>query len=284
MNAKRALIEPGATTLSLRRQCALLGLNRSSWYTPGSAGGESEENLRLMHRIDELYTACPFYGSRKLTAVLRREGHPVNRKRVRRLMRRMGLESIAPKPSLSRPHPRQAVYPYLLRGLVIARANQVWSSDITYLRIERGFAYLVAVIDWHSRRVLAWRLSNTMDTAFCVEALAEAIQHYGTPEIFNTDQGSQFTSEAFTGLLKEHQIRISMDGKGRALDNIFVERLWRSVKYEEVYPRQYQSLREAHTGLAAYFRFYNTERPHQSLANRTPADVYDNVQPLQRAA
>ena len=220
MNAKRALIEPGATTLSLRRQCALLGLNRSSWYTPESAGGESEENLRLMHRIDELYTACPFYGSRKLTAVLRREGHPVNRKRVRRLMRRMGLESIAPKPSLSRPHPRQAVYPYLLRGLVIARANQVWSSDITYLRIERGFAYLVAVIDWHSRYVLAWRLSNTMDTAFCVEALAEAIQHYGTPEIFNTDQGSQFTSEAFTGLLKKHQIRISMDGKGRALDNI----------------------------------------------------------------
>lgn len=284
MNAKRALIEPGATTLSLRRQCALLGLNRSSWYTPGPASGESEENLRLMHRIDELYTACPFYGSRKLTAVLRREGHPVNRKRVRRLMRRMGLESIAPKPSLSRPHPRQAVYPYLLRGLVIARANQVWSSDITYLRIERGFAYLVAVIDWHSRRVLAWRLSNTMDTAFCVEALAEAIQRYGTPEIFNTDQGSQFTSEAFTGMLKEHRIRISMDGKGRALDNIFVERLWRSVKYEEVYPRQYQSLREAHAGLAAYFRFYNTERPHQSLANRTPADVYDNSQPLQRAA
>lgn len=237
-----------------------------------------------MHRIDERYTACPFYGSRKLTAVLRREGHPVDRQRVRRLMRRMGLESIAPKPSLSRPHPQQAVYPYLLRGLVIARANQVWPSDITYLRIARGFAYLVAVIDWHGRSVLAGRLSNTMDTAFCVEALAEAIQHYGTPEIFNTDQGSQFTSAAFTGLLKEHPIRISMDGKSRALDNIIVERWWRSVKYEEVYPRQSQSLREAHAGLAAYFRFYNTERPHQSLANRTPADVYDNVQPLQRAA
>jgi putative transposase len=237
-----------------------------------------------MHRIDELYTAYPFYGSRKLTAVLRREGHPVNRKRVGRLMRRMGLESIAPQPSLSRPHPQQAVYPYLLRGRVIARANQVWSSDITYLRIEREFAYLVAVIDWHSRHVLAWRLSNTMDTAFCVEALAEAIRRYGTPEIFNTDQGSQFISAAFTGVLKQHQIRISMDGKGRALDNIFVERLGRPVKYEEVYPRQHQSLREAQAGLSAYSRFYNTERPHQSLANRMPADVYANVQPLQRAA
>ena len=283
MNAKRALIEPGAEMLSLRRQCVLLGLNRSSWYAPAPVGGESEENLRLMHRIDELYTAYPFYGSRKLTAVLRREEGLINRKRVRRLMRRMGLESIAPKPSTSRPHPQQVIYPYLLRGVVIERPNQVWSTDITYLRIERGFACWVAIIDWHSRYVLAWRLSNTLDTAFCVEALQEALEHHGTPEIFNTDQGSPFTSEAFTGVLKGQQIRISMDGKGRALDNIFVERLWRSVKYEEVYPQQYQSLREANAGLSAYFQFYNTERPHQALNNRTLAQVYGNPS-LQHAA
>jgi putative transposase len=214
--------------------------------------------------------------------VLRREGHPVNRKRVRRLMRRMGLESIAPKPATSRPHPQQVIYPYLLRGGVIERPNQVWSTDITYLRIERGFASRGAVIDWHSRSVLAWRLSNPMDTAFCIEALVEALEYYGTPEIFNTDQGSQFTSAAFIRVLKGHQIHISMDGKGRALDNIFVERLWRSVKYEEVYPQQYQSLREADAGLSAYFRFYNTERPHQALDHRTPAQVYGSP-PLARS-
>jgi putative transposase len=236
-----------------------------------------------MPRIDELDTAYPFYGSRKLTAVPRREGPPVNRQRVRRLMRRMGLESIAPKPYTRRPHPQQGVYPSLLRGRVIERPNPVGSTDITSLRIERGFAYRVAVIDGHSRYVLAWRLSNTMDTAFCVEALADALERYSRPEIFNTDQGSQFTREAFTGALKAHPIRISMDGKGRALDNIFVERLWRSVKYEEVYLQPYQSLREAPAGLSAYFRFYNTERPHQSLDHRTPAQVYGNP-PLQRAA
>ena len=281
MSAKRALIEPDAKNPSLRRQCALLGLNRSSWYTPAPVDDESAENQRVMDRINAIYTDHPFYGSRKLTAVLHREGYRVNRKRVRRLMRAMGLVSVAPKPNTSRPHPQQAVYPYLLRGVVIERPNQVWSTDITYLRIERGWAYLVALIDWHSRYVLAWRLSNTMDTAFCVDALTEALEQHGTPEIFNTDQGSQFTSAAFIEVLNHHHIRISMDGKGRALDNIFIERLWRSLKYEEVYLKHYQSLREAQTELSVYFRFYNTDRPHQSLDDRTPEQVYRNAQPLQ---
>ena len=234
-----------------------------------------------MDRINAIYTDHPFYGSRKLTAALRREGYPVNRKRVRRLMRAMGLVSIAPKPDTSRPHPQQAVYPYLLRGVVIERPNQVWSTDITDLRIERGWAYLVALIDWHSRYVLAWRLSNTLDTTFCVEALTEALEQHGTPEIFNTDQGSQFTSAAFIEVLNHHHIRISMDGKGRALDNIFIERLWRSLKYEEVYSKHDQSLREAQAELSVYFRFYNTDRPHQSLHNRTPEQVYRNAKPPQ---
>ena len=281
MSAKRALMEPDAKNLSLRRQCALLGLNRSTWYVPAPVGDERAENQRVMDRINAIYTDHPFYGSRKLTAVLRREGYRVNRKRVRRLMRVMGLMSIAPKPNTSRPHPQQAVYPYLLRGVVIERPNQVWSTDITYLRIERGWAYLVALIDWHSRYVLAWRLSNTMDTAFCVEALTEALEQHGTPEIFNTDQGSQFTSTAFIEVLNHHHIRISMDGKGRALDNIFIERLWRSLKYEEVYLKHYQSLREAQAELSVYFRFYNTDRPHQSLDDRTPEQVYRNAKPPQ---
>ena len=281
MNTKRGLVEPGTESPSLRRQCALLGLNRSTWYALTSVGDESTENQRLMDRINAIYTDYPFYGSRKLTAVLRREGYRVNRKRVRRLMRAMRLVSIAPKPDTSRPHPQQAVYPYLLRGMVIERPNQVWSTDITYLRIERGWAYLVALIDWYSRYVLAWRLSNTMDTAFCVDALTEALEHHGTPEIFNTDQGRQFTSAVFIEVLNHHHIRISMDGKGRALDNIFIERLWRSLKYEEGYSKHYQSLREAQAELSAYFRFYNTDRPHQSLDNRTPEQVYRNAQPPQ---
>jgi putative transposase len=227
-----------------------------------------------MRHIDELYTAHPFYGSRKMTAVLRREGHAVNRKRVRRLMQLLGLQSLAPRPDTSRAHPAHPVYPYLLGDTVVERPNQVWATDITYIRIERGFAYLVAVMDWHSRKVLAWRLSNSLDSEFCVEALREALRSSGCPEIFNTDQGCQFTSRDFTGVLQAHGIRISMDSKGRAFDNIFVERLWRSVKYEEVYLKHYETLREAREGLAAYFRFYNTERPHQALGNRTPAEVY----------
>ncbi len=274
-------MEPDAKNLSLRRQCALLGLNRSSGYAPAPVDDESTENQRVMDRINTIYTDHPFYGSRKLTAVLHREGYRVNRKRVRRLMRAMGLISIAPKPNTRRPHPQQAVYPYLLRGAVIERPNQGWSTDITDLRIEQGWAYLVALIDWHSRYVLAWRLSNTMDTAFCVDALTEALKQHGTPEILNTDQGSQFTSAAFIEVLNHHHIRISMDGKGRALDNIFIERLWRSLKYEEVYSKHYQSLREAQTELSVYFGFYNTDRPHQSLDDRTPEQVYRNAQPPQ---
>ena len=274
LSAKRALVEPGMGAPSIRRQCELMGLNRSSWYEKERLASESEENLALMRRIDELYTAHPFYGSRKMTAVLRREGRAVNRKRVRRLMRFMGLQSLAPRPDTSRAHPAHPVYPYLLGDTVVERPNQVWATDITYIRIERGFAYLVAVMDWHSRKVLAWRLSNSLDSEFCVEALQEALRNSGCPEIFNTDQGCQFTSRDFTGVLQAHGIRISMDGKGRAFDNIFVERLWRSVKYEEVYLKHYETMKEAREGLTAYFRFYNTERPHQALGNRTPAEVY----------
>lgn len=286
MNDKRNMIEPGAKPKapSIRRQCDLVGLNRSSWYDPQPVISESPENLDLMQRIDALYTTHPFYGSRKIAAVLGRQGVVVNRKRVQRLMRLMGIQSVAPKPNTSRGHPGHKIYPYLLRGLAVVRPGQVVSTDITYIRVGRGFAYLVAVIDWYSRKVLSWRLSNTMDTSFCVEALQEALTTHGSPEIFNTDQGSQFTSEAFTGVLKAHNIRISMDGKGRALDNIVVERLWRSVKYEEVYLKQYQSMNEAKTGLAAYFEFYNHQRPHQALGNRTPAEVHGEHGQWQQAA
>ena len=286
VSEKRALIDSSAKgkVPSLRRQCELIGLNRSSWYAPGPRVDESAENLTLMQRIDELYTAYPFYGSRKMTAVLRREGQVVNRKRIQRLMRLMGLQSVAPRPNTSRAHPRHTVYPYQLRGFTPRRPGQVYSADITYVRVGRGFAYLVAVIDWYSPQVLSWRLSNTMDTAFCVAALEEALICYGKPEIFNTDQGSQFTSEAFTAVLKAADVRISMDGKGRALDNIFVERLWRSVKYEEIYLKQYQSMQEARAGLAAYFRFYNHQRPHQALENRTPAEMHGAAAQWQQAA
>lgn len=284
VSKKRTLIKPSADAPSIRRQCSLVGLHRSTWYAQGAATDEPEENQGLMQHIDELYTAHPFYGSRKMVAVLGRRGHVVNRKRIQRLMRLMGLQSVAPRPNTSRPHPQHKVYPYLLRGMSVVRPRQVYSTDITYIRVGRGFAYLTAVIDWYSRQVLSWRLSNTMDTAFCVEALEEALERYDTPEIFNTDQGSQFTSEAFTGVLKAHDIRISMDGKGRALDNIFVERLWRSVKYEEVYLKQYQTMQEARKGLSTYFQFYNQERPHQSLNNKTPAEAHGtNVQWLRAA-
>ena len=228
-----------------------------------------------MRRIDELYTAHPCYGRRQMTAVLRREGWAVNRKRVRRLMRLMGLQSLAPPPDTRRAPPAHPVYPYLLRDIVVERPNQVWATDITYIRIERGFAYLVAVMDWPSRKVLAWRLSNTLDVQFCLDALQEALRNYGLPEIFNTDQGCQFTGRDFTGVLQAHGLRISMDGKGRAFDHIFVERRWRSVKYEEVSLKHYETMRESREGLAAYFRFYHTERPHQALGHRTPAEVYE---------
>lgn len=233
-----------------------------------------EEECLLLRLLDEEYTRHPFYGSRRMTKYLNGLGHRVNRKRVQRLMRTLGLAGMAPGPNTSKPHPQHKLYPYLLRGIDIIRPNQVWSTDITYIRLPRGFVYLVAIIDWYSRKVLSWRLSNTLDAGFCVDCLAEAIKAYGTPEIFNSDQGSQFTSDAFTGVLIERGVTISMDGRGRALDNIFVERLWRTVKYEEVYLKQHGSLQDLLMGLTRYFMFYNEERLHQSLDYKTPERVY----------
>jgi putative transposase len=268
---KRRLIEPAQSQLSLRRQCQLLGLARSSfYYCPEPV---SESDLMLMRLLDEQYTRTPFYGIRRMTAWLKQLGHEVNHKRVRRLLRLMGLEAIYPGPKLSQPGCGHRIYPYLLRGVKIERVNQVWSSDITYVRLMGGFVYLVAILDWFSRYVLAWEISVTLDSDFCVSALDRALQR-GKPEIFNTDQGSQFTSLAFTGQLLEQDIQISMDGRGRALDNIFVERLWRSVKYEEIYLNDYGSVAEVRSGLRRYFSFYNGERLHQSLTYKTPAAVH----------
>ena len=256
------------------RQCELAGVSRATVYAQRVPREVSELELTLLGLIDEQYTRRPFYGSRNMVSFLKTRGYWVNRKRVQRLMRILGLAGMAPGPNTSRPHPQHKVYPYLLRGVVVTRPNQVWSTDITYIRLAHGFVYLVAVIDWYSRKVLSWRISNTLDTAFCVDCLEEALQRYGNPEIFNTDQGCQFTSESFTGVLKAHDIAISMDGRGRALDNIFVERLWRSVKYEDVYLKGYSNTMELMIGLTEYFVFYNGERTHQSLCNLTPDTVY----------
>ncbi len=265
------MIEVGHPQWSVRQQCALLGLSRAGlYYRPV---GESAENLQIMRLIDEAYTQRPFYGVRKMTAHLRRAGEAVNPKRVRRLMGLMGLEAIYPKPRLSLSNQAHPTYPYLLRGLTVDRPDQVWCADITYLRLRRGFLYLAAVMDWHSRYVLSWELSGSLEADFCLQALQEALCQ-GTPEIFNTDQGVQFTCEAFTGALAGRGVRISMDGRGRCYDNILVERLWRTVKYEEVYLRDYTDPVEARHGLKAYFRFYNEQRPHQALEYRTPAEVY----------
>ena len=247
-------------------------------------GEESVENLELMRRIDEEYTRHPFYGSRKMRDWLRRQGYKVNRKRAQRLMRRMGLESVAPRPNTSRPAPGHKVYPYRLRGLAIERADQVWCADITYIRLAKGFVYLTAVMDWYSRYVLAWEVSVTMEASFCVSALESALRRHGRPDIFNTDQGVQFTGEAFTGILKAAGVTISMDGKGRAMDNIMVERLWRSMKYEEIYLKEYASVAELTGALRRYFAFYNDERPHQGLDGRTPKEVYYGKVPLALAA
>jgi putative transposase len=250
----------------------LLGINRSGLYYQPK--GLSDEDLVLMKLIDRQYLLTPFYGARKIAVSLKKqEGLTVNRKRIRRLMQLMGIRAIYRRPSTSKPAPCHDVYPYLLRDLKITRPNQVWAADITYIPMSRGFLYLVAIIDWYSRYVISWRLSNTLDADFCVAALEESLSR-GTPEIFNTDQGSQFTGEAFTRLLKEHNVRISMDGKGSYNDNLFIERLWRTVKYEEVYLKAYEDGREARISLGKYFRFYNTIRPHQSLGYRTPAEVY----------
>jgi putative transposase len=248
-----------------------LGLARSSFYYEPRP--ETEENLRLMQMLDKQYTATPCYGVLKMTAFLKSQGEKVNPKRVRRLMRKMGLEAIYPKPNLSRPQDNVRKYPYLLRGKTITAPNQVWSTDITYIPLPKGYLYLVAVIDWHSRYVLSWELSNTMDITFCLSALEKALAQ-NTPEIFNSDQGSQFTSPIFTGRLEKEGIAVSQDGRGRALDNIFIERLWRSVKYEDVYPKRYMSPREAFNELGKYFHFYNNERIHQSLDYQTPATVH----------
>lgn len=269
------MIEPQNKALSLRQQCELLNLNRSSWYYQPKE--QSQLEVLLMNLIDAQFTLMPFYGVPRMTAYLRRLGFPVGPDRVRRLMRQMGLQAIYPRPKTSRPHPEHKVYPYLLRGVEIIRPNQVWATDITYIRLQRGFAYLVAIMDWFSRYVLTWRLSATLEAGFCVECLKEALESYGFPEIFNTDQGSQFTSNDFTGLLLDRGIDISMDGRGRVFDNIFVERLWRSVKYENVYIHGYQSVPEARTGLSEYFDLYDFQRLHESLDYRTPWEVYSGI-------
>jgi putative transposase len=269
---RRALVDHDHASLSIRRQCTLLGIARSGVYRRPRPANDNDPTL--MRRIDELFTAWPFLGSRRLTALLRGEGHPVNRKRVQRLMRRMGIAALGPKPRTSKPAPGHKIFPYLLRGVTIDRPNQVWAADITYIPIGRGFLYLVAVIDWASRAVLSWRLSNTMDVSFCVAALEEALARFGKPEIFNTDQGSQFTSAAFTGTLAAAGIKISMDGRGRWMDNVFIERLWRSLKYEDIYLKGYADGREARAGITWWFSFYNLGRPHQALGNRTPMAVW----------
>lgn len=265
------MIETNHPCLSVRRQCELLGLNRSTLYDQPS--GESAENLHLMRLIDEQYLHTPFYGRLRMTAHLRRQGYQVNHKRVQRLMQKMGIQAIYPKPRTSVAEKAHKKYPYLLRGLKIAQPNFVWSADITYIPMHQGFMYLVAVLDWFSRYVLSWQLSNTLDGYFCLEALQQALRT-GRPSIFNTDQGVQFTAKEFTDFLDNSNIRISMDGRGRAMDNIFIERLWRSVKYEDIYLRDYTNVPELAEGLAGYFRFYNDERPHQSLAYCTPAEIH----------
>jgi putative transposase len=254
-----------------------VGLSRAAWYYEPLP--ESPLNLTLMQLLDEQYTKTPFYGVLRMKEWLRREGHDVNEKRVRRLLRKMGLMAIYPKPNLSKPAPGHKTYPYLLKGVTVERPNQVWATDITYVRMQAGFLYLVAILDWYSRYVLSWELSNTMDTEFCLSALERALRHHGKPEIFNSDQGSQFTSQAFTSRLEGEGVRISMDGRGRAFDNILVERLWRTVKYEEIYPKGYAAGEETLRGLAGYFPFYNTDRPHQSLGMATPHEVFTGVRP-----
>jgi len=271
---KLAMIDREHTSLSLRQQCKLLELHRSNLYYVEAQ--EREENLDLMRLLDEEYTRHPFKGVLRMKAYLDDLGRRVNIKRIRRFLRLMGLEAIYPKKNLSQSNPAHKKYPYLLKDLVIEKPNQVWCTDITYVRLAQGFMYLVAVMDWYSRYVLSWRLSNSLDSSFCIEALEDALMMYGFPEIFNSDQGVQFTSEAFTGLLLANDIKISMDAKGRAFDNIFIERLWRSVKYEEVYLKEYFSAKEAKMGLDGYFKFYNYERHHQALDYKKPAEVYFN--------
>ena len=275
---RKAMITRDRPGLSLSRQCGLLSISRSSFYY--LAKGESLENLALMRRIDELFLKYPFYGSHQMVRQLRREDIHVGRHRVRRLMRLMGLEAIYQVPRTSAPHPAHRIYPYLLKRMKIDRPNQVWCADITYIPVQRGFLHLVAIMDWATRHVLAWRLSNTMDASFCVEALNEALARYGKPELFNTDQGSQFTSFDFTGVLKDAEVTISMDGRGRCMDNIFIERLWRSPKYEAIYLHELTDGFKAERVIAEWIDFYNTERPHSALSDQTPAEAYGIARPM----
>jgi putative transposase len=280
---RRAMVERPGVDLSVRRQCALLNLARSGVYRPKPVIGA--DDLALMRRIDELHLELPFYGSRRMTFELNKEGRGVNRKRVQRLLRVMGIEALVPRPGTSKPAPGHKIYPYLLRGLAIAEPNHVWAADITYIPMARGFLYLVAIIDWVSRAVLAWRLSNTIDSRFCVEALQEALERYGKPKIFNTDQGAQFTSAAFTDKLEKPGVAISMDGRGRFMDNIFIERLWRSIKYEEVHLKAYADGCEARSGISSWMTFYNFRRPHQAMNNQTPMAVWrDGMDKIEAAA
>ena len=284
-HAKRCdMIDPDEPRLSIVRQCELVSISRSSFYFEGK--GESPLNLTLMRLIDEQFLQTPFYGSRQMARWLRRQGYRVGRKRVRRLMRKIGLMPIYQAPKTRSAHPDHKVYPYLLRGMTIDRPNQVWCADITYIPMRRGFLYLVAIMDWHSRKVLSWRLSNTMDASFCVEALQEAFATYGAPAIFNTDQGSQFTSPAFTEVLTDAGVKISMDGKGRWMDNVFIERLWRSLKYECVYLHATETGSQARATLGDWIDFYNTERPHSTFNGRTPHEAYNglDIQPATPAA
>ena len=265
-------VDPKHSELSIVRQCELLKISRSLYYYEPK--GEGELNLNLMRRIDEQFLETPFYGSRQMARHLRRQGYPIGRKRIRRLMRKMGISAIYQTPRTSKPHPEHKIYPYLLRNVSITRPDHAWCADITYIPMRRGFLYLVAIMDWASRSVLAWRLSNSMDPSFCVEALEEAIARHGKPQIFNTDQGSQFTSYEFMRVLKDHGIAISMDGKGRWMDNVFIERLWRSLKYECVYLYDFQTGSEAREGIGRWIDFYNHERPHSSLGDSTPMEMY----------
>jgi putative transposase len=276
------MIDRENRTVSISQQCEMFNISRSSFYYQGKE--IRGEDLELMRLIDEQYLKTPAYGSRSMRNYLQRLGYKINRKRVQRLMRLMGLEAIYPKPKTSIPYPEHRIYPYLLRGLEIDRPNQVWATDITYIPLARGFMYLVAIMDWHSRKVLSWRVSNTLDADFCVDALKDAISRYGCPEIFNTDQGRQFTSKEFTDVLKDNGIKISMDGRGRCQDNIFVERLWWTLKYHYVYLRTFENGSELRKGLKHWFEYYNQERFHQSLGNLTPDEVYFKEQDMQKAA
>jgi len=271
------MIEPGHPSLSIIQQCSLVSISRSAFYY--SPTGESPLNLALMRLIDEAFLECPFYGARQMARHLRRQGYPVGRKRTARLMSRMGLSPIYQKPKTSEPHPQHPIYKYLLRGLVIDHPNQVWCADITYIPMRKGFLYLVAIMDWTTRKVLTWRLSNTMEADFCIQALEEALARFGRPEIFNTDQGSQFTSPRFTNLLKDAGVRISMDGRGRWMDNVFIERLWRSLKYECVYLHAFETGSELRAGLARWIAYYNVHRPHSTLAGQTPDEAYHQTAP-----